>query len=66
MRGDGGQVLGEGEQMEMGQLVGCEETIVGDDSPPSWREKQLDRAEFGQGNAVGKGTAGESADHALI
>lgn len=35
MRGDGGQVLGEGEQMEMGQLVGCEETIVGDDPPPS-------------------------------
>ena len=44
MRGDGGQVLGEGEQMEMGQLFGCEETIVGDDSPPSWREKQLDKA----------------------
>lgn len=30
--------------MEMGQLVGCEETIVGDDSPPSWREKQCDKA----------------------
>lgn len=33
-----GQVLGEGEQMEMGQLVGCEETIVGD-GPPSLEGK---------------------------
>ena len=30
--------------MEMGQLVGCEETIVADDLPPSWREKQCDKA----------------------